>query len=528
SVREQATGPKLNRWQKNAVSEIGKAIRERKHRVYLLYGVTGSGKTEIYINLILKALEMDLGAIFLYPEIGLTPLYQERFNPRFPSLVLHSSLNPKLRRKNWHGLRKGLVRVGIGPRSAIFGPVPNLGIIIVDEEHSTSYKEMFRSPYYHAREVAIARSRYASCPVVLGSATPSVETFHRAIIRDYQMIRLPRRIDQRKLPEVQTIDLKREKRRVITNRLREELLDTIARNEQAIIFINRKGYAPVVICPDCGKTVRCPDCGIPLVYYKREAILRCNYCFHGERLPETCPNCHHKGLKMLGIGTERIEETLRKHFGDKVIRVDREKVRSDLARIYTQFKSRDRLLMVGTTLVTKGHDFPNVTLVGVINGDQVLNLPDFRSAEYTFQTLTQVAGRAGRGKRPGRVIVQTHQPNHPLFQSVRSHDYERFYHDEIMLRRELNYPPFCRLILIRLRGKRVDSVKKIGVEIKGNIPSRPGVSVYGPVPSFRRKIGKDYNFIMLIKVKGDHGWLKDYLKSKDPRVSVDVDPISTI
>ncbi|RKX71812.1 primosomal protein N' [candidate division WOR-3 bacterium] len=521
-IREYGEGPVPNRWQRHAIDKIGAAIKSRTHQIFLLYGVTGSGKTEVYINLIQKALRMGMGAIFLYPEIGLTPLYRDRFQRRFPSLVLHSGLNQKTRRSHWHALREGVFPVGIGPRSAIFAPIPKLGLIIVDEEHSTSYKEEFRPPRYHAREVAIARGRFASCPVVLGSATPAVETYYHAVCGRIHLIRLPQRVKHRPLPVVRLVDLRRVKQQPITPCLKRELDRSVSRGEQAIIFINRKGYAPVLICPECGFTPRCPGCDIPLVYYRKEEILRCPYCNYNEPIGPVCPRCHHPRWRMIGMGTERIEEQLRRLFGDKVVRFDRSRVIRDLERIYLQFQNRDRLLMVGTSLVTKGHDFPKVTLVGVINGDQILNLPDFRAGEYTFQVLTQVAGRAGRGRRPGRVIIQTHRPDHPIFQSIKEQSYERFYQEEIIRRKELGYPPFSRLILIRLRGPSLPELLRIGIEIKNKIPE-----ILGPVPSFRRKIGGNHQLIMLLKVDGKDGRLKDLI-GKDSRLAVDVDPITTI
>jgi len=530
-VHEMATGPDLNRWQKNAVAEMSYAVENRISAVFLLYGITGSGKTEVYVNLILKAVEKGLGAILLYPEIALTPLYKQRFEKRFPFAVLHSNLSIKQRRTNWHLLRNNCCSVAIGPRSAIFAPINNVGIIIVDEEHSTSYKEEFHAPRYHAREVAIARGRIEGCPVILGSATPAIETYHKAMVGDYRLIRLPGRTGQRALPRIRIIDVKREKEKVFTNQILIALRKTFSEKNQAIIFLNRKGYAPVVICKDCGNSILCRDCGIPLVYHRRKGILRCPYCNHERSMIKYCPECHSGNIKMLGLGTERIEERLTKIFGQEtVVRMDKELVRRELFQLYTQFLNRDRLLMVGTSLVTKGHDFPFVTLVGVINGDQVLNFPDFRSGELTFQTLTQVAGRAGRGNIPGEVYIQTYRPDHYVFQAIREHSYERFYSNEIKIRKDLDYPPFSRIILLRLVGPDQQSLMKVGKKIIDRIPRKKGLTIVGPAQAFRRKISKNYHQIIMLKIKGDHRWLKDIIdfRMKGMKVLVDVDPISVI
>lgn len=528
-VRETEPGPRLNRWQRNAVDEIGYKVKKKTYGVHLLYGITGSGKTEVYINLILESLRMGMAAIVLYPEIALTPLYQQRFERRFSAAVLHSGLSAKNRRKNWHALRNGSCSVAIGPRSAIFAPLKGIGVIIVDEEHSPSYKEGFRAPRYHAREVAIARAKIEGCPVILGSATPSIDTYHKAVIGDYRLVKLPERIKARPLPEVRIIDLRKEKERVFTNQLLIELKKTVKNKSQAIIFINRKGYAPVVICKDCGYSRTCPDCGIPLVYYRRRKLLRCPYCNHQEPIVERCPRCHGKNIGLLGTGTEQIEERLTKMFGQHmVLRVDRDQVRRELYKIYTQFQNRDRLMMVGTSIVTKGHDFPFVTMVGVINGDQILNFPDFRASEFTFQTLTQVAGRAGRGKTPGRVIIQTYRPDHPVFRSIKDHNFQTFYKEEIAARKGLNYPPFSRIILIRFSGPRLESLLSAGEKIKKAIPRKKGTAVLGPAEAFRRKVGQNFNVVLLIKINGDHKWLKKIarLKFDGLRMIIDVDPVS--
>jgi primosomal protein N' (replication factor Y) (superfamily II helicase) len=442
---------------------------------FLLHGVTGSGKTEIYLQAIAHALERGLGAIVLVPEISLTPQTVERFKARFSAgpqqtsvAVLHSHLSGGERHDEWHKIRRGRARIVIGARSAIFAPVEPLGLIIVDEEHEHTYKQE-EAPRYHARDVAIMRGRMEGATVVLGSATPSLESYYNCGAGKYRLLELPERVDEQKLPHVRIVDLRQAIRRgesipIFSPQLKEAILQRLERGEQTILFLNRRGYATSLQCPLCGFVAQCPNCSLALTYHRHEQRLRCHLCGHDAPVPAACPNekCRNPRIRYAGLGTQKVEETLGKLFPDaRVERMDSDalKRKEDYRRILGDFRVGKIDILVGTQMIAKGLHFPNVTLVGIIYADLALHQPDFRASERTFQLLTQVAGRAGRGDVEGEVVVQAFTPFHPAIQCARRHDFAAFYHQELEFREPLKYPPFARVALLTLRGRNEDKVK---------------------------------------------------------------------
>ncbi|MCX7723462.1 MAG: primosomal protein N' [Verrucomicrobiae bacterium] len=446
-----------------------------KSPVFLLHGVTGSGKTEVYLQAIAHALELGKGAIVLVPEISLTPQTVERFKARFchgPNrtlvAVLHSHLSAGERHDEWHKIRQGRARIVIGARSAIFAPVHPLGLIIVDEEHEQTYKQE-EAPRYHARDVAIVRGQLEGAVVVLGSATPSLESYYNARRGKYTLLELPERVDGRKMPFVRVIDMREAARKakgvpIFSGQLREAITRRLERGEQVILFLNRRGYSTALECPLCGYVAKCVNCSIALTYHRREQILLCHICGHTGPVPLVCPNekCRSPRIRYAGLGTERVEETLAKMFPfARIGRMDSDvmKRKEDYRRLLADFRAGKLDVLVGTQMIAKGLHFPNVTLVGIIYADLALHQPDFRAAERTFQLLTQVAGRAGRGDVEGEVLVQAFTPYHPAIQYARRHDFNGFYEQEIEFRRQLRYPPFTRVALLTLKGRNSDKVK---------------------------------------------------------------------
>ena len=459
----------LNTEQQTALTAILSASSGIKdsHRTFLLHGVTGSGKTEVYLQAIAHALELGKGAIVLVPEISLTPQTVERFKARFSTgrlrtevAVLHSHLSAGERHDEWHKIRRGRARIVIGARSAIFSPVEPLGIIIVDEEHEPSYKQE-ESPRYHARDVAVWRGTQEKAPVVLGSATPSMESYHNARTGKYQLLDMPTRVDDKKMPLVRVIDMRQETRQekgtpFFSQRLRDAITLRIERSEQVILFLNRRGFATQLQCPKCGFVAECPHCSLSLTYHRREQQIRCHICAHQQPAPATCPKCANPAIRYSGLGTERVEDVLGKLFPKaRLARMDSDtlKRKEDYRTILGDFRKGKIDILVGTQMIAKGLHFPNVTLVGIIYADQSLHLADFRAGERTFQLLTQVAGRAGRGDVEGEVIVQTFTPFHPAIQFARRHDFAGFYDQEIDFRTQLKYPPASRVALFTLRGR---------------------------------------------------------------------------
>lgn len=470
STANSGTGhPRL---QAHCRQDIGSTL---KLPVFLLHGVTGSGKTEVYLQAIAHALELGKGAIVLVPEISLTPQTVERFKARFchgPNqtlvAVLHSHLSAGERHDEWHKIRQGRARIVIGARSAIFAPVHPLGLIIVDEEHEHTYKQE-EAPRYHARDVAIVRGQLEGAVVVLGSATPSLESYYNARRGKYTLLELPERVDGRKMPYVRVIDMREAAHKtkgipIFSGQLKEAITRRLERGEQTILFLNRRGYSTALECPMCGYVAKCVNCSIALTYHRREQILLCHICGHTAPVPATCPNekCRSPKIRYAGLGTEKVEETLAKLFPiARIKRMDSDvmKRKDDYRRLLAEFRTGKIDVLVGTQMIAKGLHFPNVTLVGIIYADLALHQPDFRAAERTFQLLTQVAGRAGRGDVEGEVFVQAFTPFHPAIQYARRHDYNGFYEQEIEFRRQLRYPPFSRVALVTLKGRNEQKVK---------------------------------------------------------------------
>ncbi len=530
--------------QKEALAAIEEAIRRRRHQVFLLHGITASGKTEIYLQTIEELLRQGKGSIVLVPEIALTSQTIERFQARFGMekvAVLHSGMLESRRLQEWHRLREGKARVAVGARSALFAPVRSLGLIVIDEEHEPSYKQE-DAPRYHAREAAIERARLAGALVLLGSATPAIETYHRALLKKYRLLTLRSRIEEVPLPEVEIVDMRREfssgrRGRIFSRQLEEGLHETVSQRQQAILFLNRRGFSPFVHCRGCGQALRCKSCQVALTYHITERALICHYCHAQQPVPEICPNCRSEYIRFQGIGTQKVESELARSLPQaRIARMDADatEVRGSHARILEAFRRHEVDVLVGTQMVAKGLDFPRVTLVGVISADTALNLPDFRSAERTFNLLTQVAGRAGRGSLPGRVIIQTCAPHHYAIQAARLHDYASFFKQELEIRRQCGLPPFTRLILLTVRGmkevKAQESAQRLADLLRESLPRK--TEILGPSPAPVPKVRRRYLWQVLLKTK-NYGALQEPLAHllqrfhplKGCRLAVDVDPL---
>jgi primosomal protein N' (replication factor Y) len=498
----------LNPAQESALKKITEAMdrppstRNSQPATFLLYGVTGSGKTEVYLQALTHALEKGQGAIVLVPEISLTPQTVERFKARFSSgklqtlvAVLHSHLSAGERHDEWHKIRQGRARIVIGARSAIFAPVEPLGLIIVDEEHEHSYKQE-EAPRYHARDVAIMRGQMENAVVVLGSATPSLESYYNCKKGKYALLELPERVDDQKMPHVRVVDMRqaayKEKGPLIFSpQLKEAITQRLERKEQTILFLNRRGYSTSLQCPKCGYVAQCPNCSLPLTYHRIEQKLSCHICGHNEKVPSVCPNekCKNPAIRFAGMGTQKVEETLAKLFPHaRVKRMDADtmKRKDDYRKVLGDFRAGKTDILVGTQMIAKGLHFPNVTLVGIIYADLALHQPDFRAGERTFQLLTQVAGRAGRGDIEGEVFVQAFTPFHPAIQYARRHDFTGFYEQEIEFREQLKYPPVSRVALLTLKGRNEDKVKFSAEHLRKILESAvrsPQFTVPNPQPT---------------------------------------------
>lgn len=539
--------PTPNHYQNIAIRKISEAIDSNRYTTFLLHGITGSGKTEVYIRCIEKVIKKGGRALVLVPEISMTPLLFERFEERFHDVVvtIHSTLSDKERRHIWHAITEGQYNVIIGPRSTVFIPVPELKIIIVDEEHDQSYKEHTRMPHYNARDVAVARCQFENIVGVLGSATPQVESFHNTEIGKYQLLDLKERIDSRPLPEIEIVDIRERAKPYISSELLARIEQTVTAGEQSIIFLNRRGFAASLMCPHCGFTARCPFCNLPLVYHKPEtdetASLSCHICEYKSPLRSKCPKCNRGTLLYRGAGTQRIEELLKRTLGNLgisapegqslVVRLDRDSVRpkGNMQNILRSFEKGTAKVLLGTQLVTKGFDFHDVTLVGIVNADIILHLPDFRSREKTFQVLTQVAGRSGRGEKPGKVLIQTYHPEQYATIFDQLQDYEKFYNNELQVRRELGFPPFSRLILIRLKGMDEKNLWKEANVIHSLLQKASGFEIYGPNRSFYYKVRKQFRIFIALKLAKNYPHRKlKFIQDLRPvkcRIDIDVDPI---
>jgi primosomal protein N' (replication factor Y) len=512
---ERATPHPLTGEQSHAHDTIAGALRGRRHESFLLHGVTGSGKTEVYLRLVADALALGRTALVLVPEITLTHQMVSRLRARFADrvAVLHSGLTPGERIAQWNQLRSGAVPIAVGARSALFAPLRDLGVIVIDEEHDGAYKseEGFR---YHARSLAARRARAEGCPLVLGSATPALETRYAAERGALVRLRMEDRPSGRPLPAVVLVDLVKERanlprgaRRTISPTLARALRETLADGAQAILFLNRRGFSSQIACVDCQDVSRCKHCDISLTYHAAANSLRCHYCDYRVRPPAKCPACGSDQLALLGTGTERVEEEVRAAFPDaRIARLDRDTAqrRGSVERVLAELRAGAKNVLIGTQMVAKGHDFPGVRLVGVLNADLGLHLPDFRAAERTFQLLTQVAGRAGRGAEPGRVVIQTFAPDHYAIRPVAAHDYERFYAEEISHRESLGYPPFGRLALVRVSATDALAAREAAVALanvgrEASAAQGRGVEVLGPAEAPIAKLRDRHRQQILLK-----------------------------
>jgi primosomal protein N' (replication factor Y) len=497
--------------QNTVLEEIQTQVNEERYAAFLLHGVTGSGKTEIYIRAMHAALERGRSAMMLVPEIALTPVFSRRLRNHFGDQVaiFHSSLQKGERFDEWTRVRNGEARVVIGTRSAVFAPVQNLGLIVVDEEHESTYRQQ-ESPYYNARDTAIVRAQKESATVVLGSATPSLESFHNARAGKYTLLTLPQRFGARPMATARIIDmrnvfLRHGKPRVFSDELLQAIQETHARGEQSIILLNRRGYSSFILCRSCGETVQCPNCDVTLTYHRSERVIICHYCNHREAVPKVCPGCGKKYIYYVGEGTEQLEEILTQLFPAlRVARIDRDTTarRSIFEQSLADFSAGTIDMLVGTQMLAKGHDFPNVTLVGVVSVDAGLALPDFRSAERTFQLITQVAGRAGRGDRPGRVLIQTYHPYHYALRHACAQDYEGFYNEEIQYRQNHSYPPFVALASFLVHGPDLDRVRADSLELRKQLDAaneQRKCRILGPAPAPLARLKGEHRFQLLLK-----------------------------
>ncbi|MFZ5824974.1 MAG: primosomal protein N' [Bacillota bacterium] len=515
----------------------------------LIHGVTGSGKTELYLRAIAAVRALDKQAICLVPEISLTPQMIQRFRSRFGSevAVLHSALSAGEKFDEWQRIRRGEVSIVVGARSAVFAPFERVGLIIIDEEHEQTYKQESPPPAYHAREVAAERCRLEDALLVLGSATPALESFHRASSGEYRLVSLHHRVDHRPMPTVTLVDMREElrsgNRSIFATALQQALDQTLAAGEQAILFLNRRGYNTFIMCRSCGEAVQCPNCAVAMTYHLGDNHLACHYCDHETRVPAICPNCSSKAIRHMGAGTERVEEELRKLYPTiRIARMDVDTTRrkGSHAAILKEFADRKVDVLVGTQMIAKGLDFPDVTLVGVVLADTTLNLPDFRAAERTFQLVTQVAGRAGRGLKPGRVLVQTYQPEHRSLLAAVEHDFHRFYAEEVAFRQQLDYPPFAHMIHMVTAGEDEAAVTATARAIQELLVAhRFSGTILGPAPAPLAKLRGRHRHHLVLKGDSISKMAREvraafaagagtWRKSKDVSLSVDVDPLSIL
>lgn len=534
----------LTRQQELVLNPILKSVIERQREVYLLHGITGSGKTEVYLQAIEQALKFGMSAIVLVPEISLTPQAIERFKSRYGGIVavLHSRLLESERFIEWKRLKEGVARIAVGARSAIFAPVANLGLIVIDEEHETSYKQE-ETPRYNARDTAVERARISGAVVILGSATPSLESYYKATsANEYKLLELTERIEKRPLPKVETVDMRREildtkEMRVFSRALEFAVSGTLRKQGQVMLFLNRRGFSTFINCKKCGYVVKCKHCSVSLTYHFDTKKLICHYCDYQDSLPEVCPKCKSGSIRYFGIGTQKIESEAARLFPSaNIARMDADATakRGAHKHILSEFSKHKIDILIGTQMIAKGHDFPSVMLVGVISADTALNLPDLRASERTFNLLTQVAGRAGRGSEPGRVIVQTFSPSHYAIERSLNHDYAGFYGEEIKFRRELNYPPFTHLVEIKLRGgneqRVVESAKALADDLKTS--SAGNFEIVGPAPEFIWRLKEQFRWNMFLKGHSPRRIcdsidesIKRIKGKSSVTITVDVDPV---
>ncbi|MCR4318415.1 MAG: primosomal protein N' [Planctomycetes bacterium] len=538
--------PTLIDQQRDAFNTIVPHVRSRSFRTALLHGITGSGKTEVYLHLIEEALKIGRGSIVLVPEIALTPQMIRVFLQRFPAVaVLHSMMTEAEKRDQKLRLREKEARIVIGPRSAVFAPMDDVGLIVVDEEHEYTYKQE-NTPRYNARDIAIIRAQIENCPIVLGSATPSLESLHNSQIGKYDYISMPRRIGSSELPFVEVVDLANEmamQRRYnfLSRALVANVNAALEEKSQTILFLNRRGYTGQMHCNVCGHVMTCGSCSIAMTRHKKINRMLCHYCYSNIPVPVKCPSCYRGDMKSLGVGTEHIEEDIATVFPNaKVVRMDSDTMnkKEDYENVLDSFREGEIDILVGTQMVAKGLDFPNVTVIGIINADSAMHHADFRATEKTFFLLMQVAGRSGRGIKPGKVIIQTFQPKHPIIKYAVNHDYSSFSSFEMQFRKKLAYPPFAKLIRVELSHVKEEVIREnitgIASSLREAFPNRNVVEILGPAPCPIAKIRDKYRYQILIKTKtrGAQSKVREFVKPlrekkvRGVHVVIDVDPLN--
>ena len=493
----------LNEEQQNVVNEVLK--NKNKFVPYLLFGVTGSGKTEVYMNIIEDVLKEGKEVIVLVPEISLTPQMVNIFKSRFKNSVaiLHSGLSDGEKYDEWRKIERKEVNIVIGARSAVFAPFTNIGLIVLDEEHSDTYKQD-NNPKYDAIDISIKRAKTHNCPIILGSATPSIESYTRAKLGTYKLLELKNRVNKT-MPLIKLIDMKNEIKRgyrTLSKELIDDINDRLNKDEQVILLLNRRGYSTTITCKECGNTIKCPNCDIPLTYHKNGNRLNCHYCNYTTYKPLSCTECNSKNISNYGIGTEKLEEEVNNLFNCKTIRMDIDTTRKKGSheKIITDFRNKKYNILIGTQMISKGLDFDDVTLVGVVNGDATLNIPDFRSGERTYNLLNQISGRSGRSKKAGKVIIQCFNTDHYSIQCASRNDYISFYNSDMSIRKKLKYPPYYNLCLIKLIGTNFEELNNELLKIKSFLYNTNSI-VLGPSPSTIPKIYNKYYFQIIIKYK---------------------------
>jgi primosomal protein N' (replication factor Y) len=496
--------------QKEALGKIGQSVASRKFAGLLLHGITGSGKTAVYLACMRQVLDQGRSSILLVPEIGLTPAVAADLHQVFGDevAILHSGLSNAERAEQWHRIRRGEARMVAGTRSAVFAPVTDLALIIVDEEQDSSYKQE-ETPRYHARDVAVMRAKMAGAVVVLGSATPSLESYYNAKKNKYTLVELPDRVERRRLPEVEIVDMRQEfqetgQEQVISRKLAEEIRQRLEKKEQVMVLLNRRGYSPVVLCRACGKTLQCKNCAVSMTHHKRERKMECHYCGHVEHIPDKCAHCGSEYVYFVGTGSEKLEELLHGMFPQaRIGRLDRDTVRGreDFEHALNALNEGALDMLVGTQMIAKGHDIHGVTLVGVIGADMALGLPDFRAAERTFQLLTQVAGRAGRGQSPGKVVLQTYFQEHYAVQFAARHDFAGFYEKELQFRAWMHYPPYSAIANVLIRSEKLDDALTWSGELGRWFEKtrHEGIRVLGPAAAPITRLKRDYRYHFILK-----------------------------
>jgi primosomal protein N' (replication factor Y) len=542
-----STALELNSDQKQALEIVIQSVKAGDSRPILLHGITGSGKTEVYLQAIALCLSQGLSALVLVPEISLTPQTVEHFKMRFQAdliAVLHSHLSAGERHDEWHKLNSGRARVAIGARSAVFAPVQRLGLIVVDEEHETSYKQE-EAPRYHARDLAVVRAQLDQCAILLGSATPSLESYQNAKTGKYRLVQLNSRVDDRQLPLIRVIDMRQEYLKqkhvpLISGSLANAIETRLAKKEQTILFLNRRGFATSLVCNQCGFVCECPNCSVALTFHQGENRLKCHLCGHIALAPRKCPKCSDSSIRYAGYGTEKVESAVQKIFPSATVaRMDADSMtRKDAYRTILQaFRTGKIDILVGTQMIAKGLDFPNVTLVGIINADVGLHMPDFRAGERTFQLLTQVAGRAGRGDMAGEVYVQSSTPFSPSIQFARHHNFEGFWEQEIDFRERCDYPPFLHLLMVHIRSEHQRRAEFTAETIHRRLSEKldQGVTLHPVVPAPIERSKGYYRYQILLRTrsirrlsKGVRSIIERLTFPDDVHVSVDVDPYQVL